>query len=106
MATQVYLVMYVLMFIAAVRLRRSDPEHARGFRAPALGLLCLVGALSSVTAFVFGFIPPSQFGNMNHVVYAALILVGILVIGILPPFLMDRFRKPGWKAGGAGTAAS
>jgi len=42
---------------------------------------------------------------MNHVVYAALILFGILVIGILPPFLMDRFRKPGWRAGDAGTAA-
>jgi amino acid transporter len=106
MATQVYLVMYVLMFIAAVRLRRSDPEHARGYRAPALGLLCVVGAISSVTAFFFGFIPPSQFGKMNPLVYAVLILFGILIIGILPPVLMDRFRKPGWKASDAGTAAS
>jgi glutamate:GABA antiporter len=106
MATQVYLIMYVLMFVAAVRLRRSDPAHARGYRAPALGLLCLVGALSSVTAFVFGFIAPSQFGNMNPLVYAGLILFGILIIGVVPPFLMDRFRKPGWKASDAGTAAS
>jgi glutamate:GABA antiporter len=98
MATQVYLIMYVLMFIAAMRLRRSQPGHARVYRVPALGLLCVVGAVSSVLAFVIGFIAPSQFGHLNPVRYAVLILAGILVIGIIPPFLMDRFHRPGWKA--------
>ena len=37
MATQVYLIMYVLMFIAAVRLRRTQPDHPRGYRAPRAG---------------------------------------------------------------------
>ena len=104
MATQVYLIMYVLMFIAAVRLRRSQPDHPRGYRAPALGLLCLLGAVSSVAALAIGFIPPSQFGHSNPLVYALLILAGILAIGILPPLLMDRLRKPGWKAAGGGSA--
>jgi glutamate:GABA antiporter len=97
MATQVYLVMYVLMFVAAVRLRRSQPEHPRGYRAPLLGLLCAVGATSSIAALVIGFIPPSQFGNQHLVTYVLLILAGVLVIGILPPFLLDRFRRPSWK---------
>lgn len=100
MATQVYLIMYVLMFIAAMRLRRSQPDHARGYRAPALGLLCLLGGVASVAALVIGFVPPSQFSHANPLVYVVLILVGILAIGILPPLLMDRLRKPGWKAGG------
>jgi glutamate:GABA antiporter len=98
MATQVYLIMYVLMFIAAIRLRRSQPDRARGYRAPALGLLCLVGAVSSVSALVIGFLPPSQFGHSNPVVYAVLILAGILAIGVVPPLLLYRLRKPGWKA--------
>jgi amino acid transporter len=98
MATQVYLIMYVLMFIAAIRLRRSQPDHARGYRAPALGLLCLAGAVSSMAALAIGFIPPSQFGHANPLGYALLILAGLLAIGILPPLLLDRFRKPGWKA--------
>ena len=102
MATQVYLIMYVLMFIAAIRLRRSQPDRPRGYRAPALGLLCLLGAVSSVAALVIGFIPPSQFGHSNPLTYAVLILAGILAIGILPPLLMYRFRKPGWKAAGDG----
>jgi amino acid transporter len=104
MATQVYLIMYVLMFVAAMRLRRSQPDHPRGYRAPALGLLCLLGAVSSVAALVIGFVPPSQFGHLNPLGYAVLILAGILAIGILPPLLLDRLRKPGWKATGGGSA--
>jgi glutamate:GABA antiporter len=100
MATQVYLIMYVLMFIAAMRLRRSQPDHARGYKAPALGLLCVLGVVSSVFALVIGFVAPSQFGHTNPVVYALLILAGIVAIGILPPLLLDRLRKPGWKAAG------
>jgi glutamate:GABA antiporter len=105
MATQVYLIMYLLMFVAAMRLRRSQPDHPRGYRAPALRLLCLLGAVSSVAALVIGFIPPSQFGHSNPLAYGVLILAGILAIGILPPLLMDRFRKPGWKAADAGSAS-
>jgi glutamate:GABA antiporter len=100
MATQVYLIMYVLMFVAAIRLRRSHPDRVRAYRAPALGLLCLLGAGSSVVALVIGFIPPSQFGRSNPLVYVVLILAGILLIGILPPLLLDRLRKPEWKAAG------
>jgi hypothetical protein len=54
--------------------------------------------MSSAAALVVGFVPPSQFGHTNPLVYAALILAGILAIGILPPLLLDRLRKPQWKA--------
>ena len=98
MATQVYLIMYVLMFIAAVRLRRAQPDHERGYRAPVLGLQCALGGAASVAALVIGFVAPSQFGHTSPVLYAFLILVGILVIGVLPPVLLELRRKPEWKA--------
>jgi amino acid transporter len=98
LATQVYLIMYVLMFIAAIKLRRSQPGRSRSYRVPALGLLCVLGTVSSVAAFVIGYIPPSQFSHLNPLKYTLEILGGILLIGLLPPFLMDRLRKPGWKA--------
>jgi glutamate:GABA antiporter len=104
LATQVYLIMYMLLFIAVLRLRRSQPDHPYGYRAPALVLLCLLGGISSVAAFVIGFIPPSQFGHLNPLKYALLILAGILAIGIVPPVLMDRLRKPSWQAAGDGSA--
>jgi amino acid transporter len=99
LATQVYLIMYGLMFIAAVRLRRAQPDHPRGYRAPALSLLCIIGGLSSVIAFLIGFVSPSQLGHTSPLVYAVLIAAGILALGVLPPLLLlHRFRKPAWKA--------
>ena len=98
LATQVYLIMYVLMFIAAIRLRRSQPERSGGYRAPALGLLCLLGTVSSVAAFVIGFVPPAQFSHLHPLKYTLEILAAILVIGVVPPLLMDRLRKPSWQS--------
>ncbi|WP_084436585.1 amino acid permease [Aldersonia kunmingensis] len=95
--TQVYLVVYVLMFFAAVRLRRDQPNHARGFRTPALPLLCWVGALASIAAFVIGFIPPSQFGGNNVIVYVLIVGGGFGIVGIGVPLLFLWLRKPSWK---------
>jgi glutamate:GABA antiporter len=71
-----------------------------GYRVPALGLLTLLDVVSTAAALVIGFVPPAQFSHSNPLVYAVLILAGILAVGILPPLLMDRFCKPGWKATG------
>ncbi len=101
LATQVYLIMYVLMFIAAVRLRRAQPDHPRGYRAPALTQLCVVGGLSSVVAFLLGFVSPAQLAHASPLLYGVLIAAGILGLGVLPPLLLHRFRKPAWKPGAA-----
>src|SRR6185503_10640776 len=95
--TQVYLIVYLLMFVAAVRLRRNDPEHARGFRAPMLVGLCGVGLASSLAALLVGFVPPSQFGNGDPIVYFLIVGGGALGLGLLVPFLFYKFRKPSWK---------
>ncbi|WP_448808420.1 APC family permease [Agromyces bauzanensis] len=95
--TQVYLIMYLLMFVAAIRLRRNDPDHPRGYRAPMLVGLCGVGFAASLAALLVGFIPPSQFGGGNPLVYFAIVAGGALGLGLLVPFLFYRFRKPSWK---------
>jgi amino acid transporter len=95
--TQVYLIMYLLMFVAAVQLRRKDPEHARGYRAPMLVGLCGVGFTASLAALLVGFIPPSQFESGNPAVYLAIVGGGALGLGLLVPFLFYRFRKPSWR---------
>jgi len=106
LATQVYLIMYVLMFIAAIRLRRSgQAQRPGGYRAPALGLLCVLGIVSSVAALVIGFIPPAQFSHLNPVKYTLEIVAAIVVIGLVPPALMHRFRRPSWQAADDAPAA-
>ena len=104
--TQIYLIMYVLMFIAAWRLRRIAPDHPRGYRAPMLSVLVIVGLASTLAAFAIGFVPPSQFGGGDPLQYALLLLAGVAVIGLLIPFLFYRFRKPSWKTAPPGDEAA
>ncbi|MFI6870470.1 APC family permease [Nocardia sp. NPDC050406] len=95
--TQVYLIMYVLMFVAAVRLRRDQPDHPRGYRAPMLVALCGIGIASSIAAFLIGFVPPSQYGSGNAFGYVLLIAAGAGIVGLVIPYLFFRFRKESWK---------
>jgi glutamate:GABA antiporter len=101
MTTQVYLIVYLLMFVAAVRLRRNRPDVERGYVAPALTFLCVVGFLASAAAILIGFVPPSQFENGSSGAYVGLILAGTVLLGLLPPWLFLRFRKPSWKSADA-----
>ena len=84
MTTQIYLIVYLLMFVAAVKLRRNQPDVERGYTAPALTFMCVVGFLASAAAIVIGFVPPSQFESGSAVAYAALILAGTALLGLLP----------------------
>jgi glutamate:GABA antiporter len=100
--TQVYLIVYLLMFAAAMRLRKTKPDHPRGYRVPALGLVCTVGLLSSLAALGIGFVPPSQFGGSSVWSYVLFIGCGLLVLGFLIPWLFLKFRKPNWRTAAAG----
>jgi len=89
--------MYLFMFVSAVRLRGRQPDHPRGYRAPMLLALCGVGFAASLAALFIGFVPPSQFGSGNVVVYVVVVAGGALGLGLLVPMLFYRFRKPSWK---------
>jgi amino acid transporter len=105
MTTQVYLIVYLLMFIAARNLRRHQPDVERGYVAPALGFLCIVGFVASLAAIFIGFVPPSQFENGSTAAYVGLILGGTVLLGLLPPWLFLRFRKPDWKSADTGATS-
>lgn len=97
--------MYVLMFITVLRLRKSQPDHERGYRVPAVWLVAGTGLVSSVLVFFVGLIPPSQFGNGNPLTYAALLLGGVLLIGFGIPGLFLLLSKPSWIGTGEEVAA-
>ena len=99
--TQVYLIMYLLMFVAAVQLRRKHPDHPRGYRAPMLVSLCGIGFAASLAALLIGFIPPSQFSSGNAGLYVLIVAGGALGLGLLVPFIFYRMRKPSWRTAGA-----
>ncbi|MFW0789458.1 APC family permease [Gordonia sp. CPCC 205333] len=95
--TSVYLLVYIWLFIAAYRLRKIAPNHPRGYRAPALPLLCAVGLISAVAAIAISFIPPSQFGGGSPWVFIGIVGGGILLLGLIVPWLLITLRKPSWR---------
>ena len=95
-----YLIMYLLMFAAAIYLRYNMKETPRPFRLGKSGNMLMwivagVGFLGSLLAFVLSFIPPAQISvGSNAVWYAVLVIGCIIVVGA--PFIIYAMRKPGW----------
>ncbi len=98
--TQVYLIMYFLMFAAGVRLRYTHPEIPRRFRVPVgnfgIWFLALLGIAGGLVAIAFGFIPIAQVGPSEYTAYVVTMVVGFVVITALP-FAIHHWRRPHWK---------
>ncbi|MCX2182098.1 APC family permease [Streptomyces sp. SKN60] len=103
--TQVYLIVYLLMFAAAMRLRKTQPDHPRGYRVPAIGVVCVTGLLASAAALAIGFVPPSQFGGGSVWSYVLIVGGGLVILGLLIPWAFLKFRKPSWRQPAAATEA-
>ncbi|MFI6872377.1 APC family permease [Streptomyces sp. NPDC050400] len=93
---QIYLVAYLLMFLAVVRLRRTRPDVPRGFVVPAVTLVAGVGFVASLLALVIGFVPPDQYDTGPLWRYLLVVGGGLLLLGIVAPVAFLKFRKPSW----------
>jgi len=96
MAAALYLIMYMLMFAAAMRLRRTHPEVKRTYRTPAMGLIATIGFIACFAAFALGFIPPAGFAaGAPGWAYPLLVAVVVVILGV-PPLIFYAARKPHW----------
>lgn len=95
-----YLVMYLLMFAAAIYLRYSQPKRPRPYRIPGgdIGMWVVGGGgfLGSLLAFVLSFVPPTQIAVGSPTTYVS-ILIGLTVFFVAIPFLIYAIRKPHWR---------
>jgi amino acid transporter len=98
LVTQLYLIVYVLLFGAALKLRKTKPDVKRPYKIPTWGLwsLCSLGVLSSLGTFFISFFPPSQIKSGNSLFYVFFLLGGILVACTLPSVILF-FQHPSWK---------
>ncbi len=95
LAVHLYLIMYILMFAAALRLRATQPDVKRAYRVPALGLVAGIGILAALLAILIGFDPPAQFGTGSPVGYVGFLILGVVILGGAP-LLIYQLRKPEW----------
>ena len=95
-----YLIMYLLMFAAAIYLRYNMKDAPRPFRLGKSGNLVMwivagVGFLGSLLAFVLSFIPPAQIAVGSSTVWYAVLFIGCAVV-VIAPFIIYAMRKPHW----------
>ena len=95
MAAALYLLMYMLMFAAAIRLRRTHPEVVRTYRTPAMTFVAGVGFVACAAAFVLAFVRPDGFTGLGETTYPLVVLLVVVGLGG-PPLLFYAMRKPTW----------
>ncbi len=99
LSAQSYLVMYILMFITAVRLRYKNPLVARPYRVPfgnaGMWLLCCMGTSAALFAIALAFIPPASLNVGNTTIYVLLLVSGLFAMCALP-LIIHSFKKGHW----------
>jgi len=95
-----YLLMYLVLFPAAIRLRYSQPDAPRGFRIPGgnvtMWVLGVVGFAGTLSAVALSLTPPNQFSTGSAAIYVGIIAGGCAAFAAFP-FVLELFRKPSWK---------
>lgn len=93
LTSQLTMLMYILLFLTAIRLRYTQPHVQRAYRVPGgkVGMIIIAGSgmLMSLFALIVGFIPPTQFSNGAPWHFALLQMVGILLF-LIPGILLYR----------------
>ncbi len=96
-----YLIMYMLLFATFIKLRFTRPNVERAFKVFGgtfgMWLIGGLGMIASLTAFFFGFLPPSQISVGKPSTWITLLIVGN-VIGVAIPMIIYMMRKPSWKS--------
>lgn len=99
LVSQIYLLMYLLMFAAAIRLRYKHPLVLRPYRIPGgnwgIWIVCSIGILSAVFALFVGFFPPVQLPTGSPISYVLFLAFGLVIACAIPRIILC-FQTPEW----------
>ncbi len=95
-----YLIMYMLMFAAAITLRYKMKTADRPFRLgkgnALMWIIGVTGFCGSLLAFVLSFIPPGQINTGSSTVWYSVLIIGCIVMVVIP-YMIYAMRKPSWR---------
>lgn len=95
LSTELYMMMYILMFAAAIWLRHKHPHVARPFQIPGgiagISAVSLLGIFGCIITLIVGFFPPAgiDVGGSRH--YEHMFALGIIVM-LAPVLLLYGYR--------------
>ncbi len=96
LASLLYMIMYILLFIAAIRLRYTQPDIIRPYRVPGglpgMWITAGFGMLGASFSILISFFAPSQIETGSPFLYETILIGGFLLFCGLP-FLIYRFKE-------------
>ncbi len=99
MTITLYLVMYMLMFAAAIRLRYTQANVPRTYKIPGgnwgIWIVAGIGLLVVLFAFIVAFFPPAVLKVGTPLLYVTLVIGGFVVF-IGTPLLIHAKKKASW----------
>lgn len=97
LSTELYMFMYVLMFISAIQIKRRYANKPRLFSVPGgkygYYMTCLVGLIGCFITIVVGFIPPSDSIEVTKDMPYSLIFFFGIVVMMLPAYFFLRYKN-------------
>ena len=99
LTTQILVMMYIMIFAAAIRLRYTQPDTPRAYKIPGgnygMWIVAGMGLIGSIFALFIGFVPPTGISHWPTPIYIGAML-GAIVICSVPPFIIEKIKKPSW----------
>lgn len=96
---QLYLVMYFLLFAAAIKLRYKKPDVKRTYKIPGnnigMWIVSGTGILTSAFTMFIGFFPPAQIEIGNLFFYLSALMGGVVFL-CFGPYIILLFKTPKW----------
>lgn len=95
LSTELYMLMYVMMFAAAIKLSKKINYSACAFALPgkafSMQLIALLGGIGSTITIIVGFLPPHHIKIGSKLHYDIVFTLGLLCM-ILPVFGLFAYR--------------
>lgn len=96
LASHIYMFMYIMMFIAAIKLRptykKSEHTFTIGSKPVYTYLVASLGICGCLITIISGFIPPESMNIGSKIYYEILLLSGLIILS-LPPFVINYINK-------------
>ena len=92
-----YLIMYMLMYASAIKLRRTRPDLPRTYKVPGgntgMWLVAGIGFLAVLFSFILTFFPPSQLPVGSPAAYTGLVAGGTLLFAAIPLVISSMMAR-------------
>ncbi len=96
LSTELYMIMYILMFLSALALHHRYVNRPKVFKIPGKNMgmwaVCLLGMVGCVSTILVSFLPPSNVDIGSPMRYVSMICVGNLAT-ICPVLLFYQYRR-------------